>query len=1100
MKFRFLSFLLVTLLLGLFLTVPVYSQTGKIVGTVTNASTGEALPGANVIVVGTYLGAATDTDGHFTILNVSPGVYDLQVSVIGYKKVTKTEVRVSIDRISSVNFALEPTVIEGEEVVVVAERDILHKEVPNTQQVVTTAQIIETAGVRTINNYLEKQPGITGANHLEIRGGSAEQTGALVDGMTMVDVRMGRAESTIPLSAVEQVSLVTGGFNAEYGNFRSGLINITTKSGDKSAYHGRASFTRNLPGMKRFGKSMYDTDNYALKPYLDPVVGFSGTETGWLELTKGDSAEAEYLKQGHDTFAGWTSLVRFFNKTKKPYVDATPMDLYLWACWNNMVEPDFDKLEELYPEYTITDEQKKALKEHAHEPEGSQADYNFDGGFGGPVPFIGKYLGDATFYLSNQTININYIQPVIRDADWKSTTLLTVKSHISNSMTLTFNGVYRYLEGVAEITNTALSNPSLEGRGGLQFENNIGNVRGPGETYYWHPTMFHPKDQTTISAGLKLNNVVSPRTFWDLSVQYVMNKDYMDTERDCELGINNTARDREALINFGPIWLDGLPYGRPLAYGIDTVYNPVDSSQFTVHDGLSSVYGLGRRYSGKTGGYYDRSIAQQLRLRYDLSSQVSYLHFIKAGTEFNYIDLHNDMFQYGYLDKAEREFRFRRKPWVLGGYIQDQITIEGMVATLGLRFDYYNSGGDVWPTGDLFNPAAFSTYEARNQALRDSLDHGHSVIWDRWNAVNDTTGGILLETENHLAVSPRIGIAFPVTERSKFYFNYGHFRATPPYSQMFLYTMNFRDQGLTSLGNPNLEPPRTIQYELGVAYNLSDRYLINLSTYYKDVTGESGNIAYQNSDGMVDYSGRLSNRYEDIIGFEGTVTKEYGQFLTGWLTYRYMIQKYGNTGREILSDDPSKNAVEGLYESAESRPTTRPVVTENITLHSPDNWGPKVLNSHLLGGWMMSTAGRWERGNTFTWNQAHIRNVTDNLRWPDYYKFDLKVSKRLSVLGVKANFYIDILNVFNIKTNWMNEEWCFRDGKDRDNYLASLRLPMYDDPRYDILREQNPGLYIAGDDKPGDMREDKPYINDPDNKMFLYGYPRQIWLGIDVSL
>jgi len=82
----------------------------------------------------------------------------------------------------------------------------------------------------------------------------------------------------------------------------------------------------------------------------------------------------------------------------------------------------------------------------------------------------------------------------------------------------------------------------------------------------------------------------------------------------------------------------------------------------------------------------------------------------------------------------------------------------------------------------------------------------------------------------------------------------------------------------------------------------------------------------------------------------------------------------------------------------------------------------------------------------------------------------------------------------------MNEEWCFRDGKDRDNYLASLRLPMYDDPRYDILREQNPGLYIAGDDKPGDMREDKPYINDPDNKMFLYGYPRQIWLGIDVSL
>ena len=68
------------------------------------------------MVAGTYLGAATDTYGHFIIVNVSPGVYDLQVSVIGYKKVTKTEVRVSIDRISTVNFTLESTVIEGEEV------------------------------------------------------------------------------------------------------------------------------------------------------------------------------------------------------------------------------------------------------------------------------------------------------------------------------------------------------------------------------------------------------------------------------------------------------------------------------------------------------------------------------------------------------------------------------------------------------------------------------------------------------------------------------------------------------------------------------------------------------------------------------------------------------------------------------------------------------------------------------------------------------------------------------------------------------------------------------------------------------------------------
>ena len=158
-----------------------------------------------------------------------------------------------------------------------------------------------------------------------------------------------------------------------------------------------------------------------------------------------------------------------------------------------------------------------------------------------------------------------------------------------------------------------------------------------------------------------------------------------------------------------------------------------------------------------------------------------------------------------------------------------------------------------------------------------------------------------------------------------------------------------------------------------------------------------------------------------------TTTKEYGHFLTGWLTYRYLIQKTGNTGREILSDDPSWNEQNGLYESAESRPTTRPVVTGNITLHTPDDFGPRIMDYHVLGGWMMSTVGRWERGYTFTWNPAGIRNVRDNLRWPDYYNFDLKVSKNFDLFyGIKANLYIDILNVFNIKTNWMRNEWCFR--------------------------------------------------------------------------
>ncbi|MCF7805919.1 MAG: TonB-dependent receptor [Candidatus Marinimicrobia bacterium] len=1110
MGFRYLGRLLSVLLIEVILALPLFAQTGKIVGHVRDADTGQPLPSANVIILGTSMGAATDMEGRYTIVNVAPGEYEVQASVIGYAKLIKQEVIVSVDQITRINFNLNTSNIVGEEVVVVAEREVLNKEVPNTQQVITNRQMTESAGVRTINQYLEKQPGITGANHLEIRGGSAEQTGAMVNGMSFVDVRMGRAESTIPLSAVEQVSLVTGGFNAEYGNFRSGLLNITTKKGSRDAYHGRISYTRNIPRMKRFGKSLYDPTNYGLRPYLDPVVGFQGTGSGWLEVTNGDTAEAEYLKQGHASFAGWNGLVNFYNNQYSPYEDATPMDLYLWAAWMHQTVPNFEKLEELYPEKTLEDprweEKKQALRDHAHLPEGDLPDWNFDGGFGGPVPFVGGFLGDMTFYVSNQTINVNYIQPVTRPADWKSTTLLTLRSNVTDNMTLNLNGLYRKIKGMAQITNTALANPSLEARGGYMFENNIGDISGPGETYFWHPTMFHPKDQTTISTGLELNYALSHKTFWEFSVQYAVDDYFMDTERDVREGLNNAKRDQETLINFGPIWLNEIPYGRPFGLntaGIDTVWNPQDSTQFTVYDGLSSLFGVGRRFSGKTGGYYDRSSAQQFRLKFDMGSQISNYHYIKGGLEYNYIDLNNDMFQYGYLDKAEREFRFRRTPSIAAGYIQDQITLEGMIASIGVRVDYYNSGGDVWPTGAHFSPEAFSTYEARDQELRDRLDAGESVIWSRWNAVNDTLldGELLEKTKNHLAVSPRIGISFPVTERSKFYFNYGHFRATPPYSEMFLYTMNFRDVGLRSIGNPNLEPPRTIQYELGVAYNLLDQYLLNLSTYYKDVTGESGNITYQNTAGTVNYGGRTNNQYEDITGFELNLTKQVGDFLTGWLNYRYMIQKSGYTGREVLSNDPAWNQNNGLYESEESRPTVRPVVAGNVTLHTPTQWGPSFAGIHPIAGWNISTIGRWEKGPTFTWNPAGIRNVTDNLRWPDQYNFDMKLSKRFDLFGVSTEFYVDILNVFNIKQPWIQNGWAFRNTQDYENYLATLKLPMYDDPRYDTLRENNPGLYEPGSDEPGQMRSaDKKYINDPDNKMFLYGNPRQIWWGISMNI
>ena len=1105
------------ILLFMFLMSQAYAQTtGKIVGTVKDANTGDVLPGVNVIIVGTYLGAATDLEGYYTVINVPAGIYDLQVTMMGYKKVTQVNVRVSVDQITTANFSLEPEVMEGEEVIVVAERDILHKEVTNSQLVVSGTEMVEAAGIRTINHYLEKQAGITGTERMEIRGGSADQTGSIINGLTFVNPRIGKAEARIPVSAVEQVNLVTGGYGAEYGNFRSGLINVVTKSGDKKEYHGSVNYSRNDAHMKRFGKSLYDPTNVFLRTYFDPEWAFVGTTAAWAGNKYPEDETEKYIP-----FNGWNRIAQAYNRSVPADRHVTPMDLYLWSAWVHTVEPDFNRLKAYADtaeglEYNLTDKQIQALKDHAHEPEGSDSDYNVDFGFGGPVPLVSSKLGDATFYLSHQTINTNYIQPVTLNAEKDATTMLTVKSNITKSLTMDINGIYRLVHGTAPVMPTAGAVPRIgddydadSGGGDLMFENNIGKIYDQGMVYFWHPTFWHPKDLTTYMGGIKLNQVVNPKTFWDLTLSYAWQKDFAEPE---------VTRDYTTLINFGPIWLDEMPYGR--VFTADTVRNPDDANDYYVHSIFEDVGGeilsaTGRRFSSKTGMYNENSVTQQFRLKFDLSSQATKHHFFKTGFDFNYYDLDNDLWVYWTGYDTDYDLRFHVKPYQAGLYVQDQMTYEGLVARIGLRADYYNSGNLMWPTGDRFNGEAFiegpeGEHPAMDQYRYEFMKAGHNLVWNRWNRIHAEyqeafpEREFLKRTENHFALSPRVGLSFPVTDRSKFYFNYGHFRSTVPYSEMYMYNFRYsKGQGLTSIGNPNLAPPRTISYELGVSYNLLDQYLININGFYKDVTGQHTDIQFDGVSISDGYSSRTNNEYEDIQGMEVDIRKPAGKFITGWVNFRYLLEKTGRVGREYYYEDPERNndPLEIYYEADEDQPAPQPKLAANLTFHVPaDLKFGKTVNT-VLGDWLVSGIFEWEQGEAFTHNPRQLRNVSNNLRWPDYYMVDLKVSKMFGYKGIKVNFYVDIQNVLDLKVDWMHYGWTFRSNIDQADYLNSLHLPMYDSPEYKGQTSPSGNEYVGGDDKIGDLKSaSAPYINDPNNgDLWMYGYPRDIWFGVNIN-
>jgi len=1060
----------------------------RIGGIVKDAASGEALPGANVMVDGTTLGAITNLQGEYVIINVPVGMATVRASLVGYTAEILTDVMVSADRVARADFKLAQTVLQGSEVVVRAQRDELHLEVSNTQMVVSDVQLQDATGIREINAFLTKLPGVSTDNgYLTIRGGSADQTGMLVNGLSYINAAAGNAETSIPLSAIEQISLLSGGYTAEYGNFRSGLINVSTKSGSRSAYHGTLSFSMDNSHLRRFGGPLYSTESSALRAYLDPSVCFTGTAEAWKD--------DPYTRQQNPVFNGWNTAASNFNKGN-PKIKATPLDYYLLACWMFMTEPDYAGLQEAGIDISgITDEQKSLFKNHQMQEDGS--DWNFDGGFGGPMPLVSGLLGNATFYLSNTSQRRHYIMPVSRSAQELYTTLATIRSQPANNLTLTFNGLHKRQLGVSPIRPAMGDFPDASRSGGFMPLDNIRNIKYCGgsssEAYYYmfDPPFFPKLEQTTLMGGLTVNHVLSKTFYYEFSLSAMQIKDRSP------VGDN---RDQTILTQFGPFPVTEMPYGK-FMYGTNKIV--VDSNYTYTYPSNDALPGIIYRFRRKEGDLYDNIRVGQYRAKYDMTWQANTHHYLKAGAEYNYIDIkHNLWEKWNENYYNAYEFNYHRTPSQTGVYVQDQISLESLIANLGLRYDYYYGGGGLWPTGDAFALEAFLPQTvADNDILFHYLESGRSYIWDTWVAYDKEHPGFLQPIKNHHTLSPRIGISFPVSSRSKFYFNYGHFRSNPPYYTMYLYRYRYTKNGLYDMSNPNLAPPRTISYELGVAYNFAGSFIAKISGYSKDVSGQHGEVTYQSTaNSTLEYSAWSNNEYEDIQGLELNLSKNDGTWINGWINFNYMLKKSGLTGREVITDATIGNDQEGLYQGQETSSLPVPKVNTNITLSSPDRWGPRLLGFHPLSSWNVTLFGEWEAGDYFTFNPLSKRHLSDNLRWPDYYMVDIKVTKAFKIAGIQATAYVDISNVFNFKVSLMNKGYPFDDlnnGKDQYNYLASLRLPMYDSAEYDNLRASYPGYFIAGHDKVGELRStSKPYINDPNFTYWLYGQPRDIWFGL----
>ena len=252
------SILFTLLLSGCFYSLAFAQTTGKISGVILDAESGDPLPGANIIVRGTSWGAAADMQGEFYIINVSPGLYDIEARMMGYTPMVIENLRVAVNRTTPIEFKLTITVIEGQVVTVKAEKLILKKDQTSSIRNISSEDI-ELLPAENIATVVRMQPGVIGDN---FRGGRKDEVSYLIDGISITDsYNNDTRTSNVNPEVVEDVEVITGTFNAEYGNAMSGVVNVITKDGSNN-YHGNFSVN--------FG-------NY-LTPHKDIFSGLSNSE------------------------------------------------------------------------------------------------------------------------------------------------------------------------------------------------------------------------------------------------------------------------------------------------------------------------------------------------------------------------------------------------------------------------------------------------------------------------------------------------------------------------------------------------------------------------------------------------------------------------------------------------------------------------------------------------------------------------------------------------------------------------------------------------------------------------------------------------------
>ncbi len=925
MRLRYVSALVAFLLAPAALA----QTTGQLSGTVRDAQTGETIPGASVRVDGTSQGAATNVDGEYRIIGVRPGTYTLVASFVGYTSTSVEGVRVNVDLTTTTDFELNGEGITSEEVVVTATAELVRRDLTSSEFRVTSDNI-DALPVQEIGDILNTQAGITtSGGNIHIRGGRSKEVAYFVDGVRVTDAYDGSVSVQIENEGIEELQIIAGTYNAEYGQANSGIINVVTKD----------------PGTRFEGNAEVFTGSYA-------VTGSGGGDALRSANTVGYPTLANLPYNGVDPYS-------YLGVDPAQYVNGQ------LSLGGPIVKNRFGFF---------------ALGRYFRNDGwlyGSRL-FNTDGtpGDSALVPMNGfeKYSGQAT-----------------------------LKLRVNSAMNLSL---------------TTLASLSMGDVGDNYFD------------FRQNPDGIRRYRDEGLTANLQFTHTLSNTAFYTLNAST-----YVKRNETAAFGTVEEYDDNTFLLQ--------TP---------EFVYTGFDPGTGAPSDSVAVLQGPGRFLRGGVDLNRFQRETRNVSLKGDLTWQALPEHLVKGGVEVRRDDLFLESYALTQADDGglqipgagtnEYQLIDGVRPLTVSAYVQDKAEYDSFVINAGLRFDYFDSNGQV-PI-DSEDPNAFNPQKLTNRF--NDLD-GDGLISeaergdDNRTTLDQRLASFYTDATPKIQVSPRLGVAYPITSSGVIHFSYGYFFQIPTYEFLFA-NPGFRVGNSSGTygpyGNPDLDPQRTVMYEIGLQQGFGDDFLLDVTGFYRDIEDwVSVSFPIEATLPGVDYLIYSNLDFSNVRGITAAFGKRFNGRFSFDVDYTFQVAEGSNS-------DPG-DAI--AARSGEDTPTLRII---------PLNWDQRhTLNANVFvggKGWGVSTIGRFGTGYPYTpdvrqnGGRIGIRPAipTNALRRPTTVSLDLYAFTEFSAGGVKPRLSLQVYNLLDAR----NATGVFGDTGQPD--VTFLNVGPTDDPGYYI--------------------------------------------------